>query len=51
LPDDVWISLIVRDQTLLPATGEVRLEAGDQVILIADPAHHSAVRHFFERRA
>jgi cell volume regulation protein A len=48
LPADVWISLIVRDDRVLPATGHTRLAAGDQMVLLAQPADHEAVRRLFE---
>jgi potassium/hydrogen antiporter len=38
LPEDAWISLVVRDNQLVPVTGSRRLQAGDQVLVLADPA-------------
>jgi cell volume regulation protein A len=51
LPEDAWISLIVRGQSLLPATAATRFAAGDQVVLLADPKHHAEIRRFFEQPA
>lgn len=36
LPEDAWISLVVRDNRLLPVRGASRLQAGDEVLVIAD---------------
>ena len=37
LPEDAWISLVVRQNQLLPVTGRTTLHAGDQLLIIADP--------------
>jgi cell volume regulation protein A len=37
LPEDAWISLVVRDGRLLPVRGDTHLHAGDEVLIIADP--------------
>jgi cell volume regulation protein A len=37
LPEDAWISLVVRDNRLLPVRGDTELLAGDQVLILADP--------------
>ena len=36
LPEDAWISLVVRDDRLLPVRGDSRLQAGDEVLVLAD---------------
>jgi cell volume regulation protein A len=36
LPDDAWISLVVRDKRLLPVSGDRELRAGDDVLVLAD---------------
>jgi potassium/hydrogen antiporter len=36
LPEDAWISIVVRDNRLLPVRGDSRLQAGDEVLVIAD---------------
>jgi len=38
LPEDAWISLVVRDNRLVPVRGEARLQAGDELLVLADPA-------------
>jgi potassium/hydrogen antiporter len=37
LPEDAWISLVVRNNRLLPVRGDSRLQAGDEVLVLADP--------------
>jgi potassium/hydrogen antiporter len=37
LPEDAWISLVVRDKRLLPVRGDTELLAGDQVLILGDP--------------
>jgi cell volume regulation protein A len=36
LPDDAWISLVVRENRLLPVSGDRQLQAGDDVLVLAD---------------
>jgi cell volume regulation protein A len=43
LPEDAWISLVVRDNQLLPVTGDTPLQAGDQVLIIATPESRDAL--------
>ncbi len=43
LPEDVWISLVVRDNQLLPVKGDTPLRAGDQLLVIADPELRDAL--------
>ncbi|MEO6503801.1 MAG: cation:proton antiporter [Jatrophihabitantaceae bacterium] len=38
LPEDAWISLVVRDDRLLPVRGDSLLQAGDEVLVLADPS-------------
>jgi cell volume regulation protein A len=37
---DVWVSIVVRDRQLVPVRGDTRLEAGDEVVVLADPERH-----------
>lgn len=39
LAEGVWVSFISRDGHLLPISGETRLRAGDEVLVLTDPAH------------
>jgi cell volume regulation protein A len=47
LPEDAWISLVVRDNQLLPVTGDTPLQAGDQLLIIAAPESHEALVQTF----
>lgn len=47
MPEDAWISLVVRDHRLLPVRGDSELRAGDQVLVIADPDEHEALARTF----
>jgi cell volume regulation protein A len=51
LPGDVWVSFAIRDQELLPVTGDTRLQAGDEVLVLADPELHGRLRKTFEHSA
>jgi potassium/hydrogen antiporter len=48
LPEDVWVSLIVRDQQLVNVTGDTRLRAGDEVLVLGDPDRAQGLRETFE---
>lgn len=37
LPDDAWITLVVRDGATVKPTGDLRLETGDRVLLLGLP--------------
>jgi cell volume regulation protein A len=37
VPESVWISMVSRDGRLVPVRGSTRLEAGDEVLALADP--------------
>jgi cell volume regulation protein A len=47
LPEDAWISLVVRENQLLPVTGETPLRAGDQLLIIAPPDQHDLLMTIF----
>ena len=45
--ENAWVSLVIRDGTLLTVTGDTTLKAGDDVLLLADPGETDALeRHF-----
>ena len=44
---DMWITLVARDQQLLPVTGRTGLLAGDQVLVMAQPESENALTHLF----
>ena len=35
--EEVWISMVIRAGHLVPVRGDTRLEAGDQLLVLADP--------------
>jgi cell volume regulation protein A len=47
LGEDAWISLIVRDGQLIRVTGQTRLHAGDDVLVLADPQQNAALAGVF----
>ena len=47
LPDDAWISLVVRDQDLLPAVASTRLQEGDDIVILAHPRDRTSVERLF----
>jgi cell volume regulation protein A len=49
LPEDAWISLVVRDNRLVPVRGDALLRAGDEVLVLADPASLETVEAAFRR--
>ncbi|GCD89823.1 cation:proton antiporter [Nocardioides sp. LS1] len=51
LPEDAWVSLVVRDGRLLPVRGDSELRAGDVVLVIADPGEADALTATFTARA
>jgi NhaP-type Na+/H+ and K+/H+ antiporter len=45
------VSFLVRDQRLLPVSGDTRLSAGDDVLVLAEPDRRADLSAMFERRA
>jgi cell volume regulation protein A len=45
--DSTWISLIVRDGLPIQPRGSSRVRAGDEVLVLTDPADEVAVRRVF----
>ena len=50
LPEDAWISLVVRDNQLLPVSGDRQLRAGDDVLVLADAESRERLLDTFQRR-
>ncbi|HLI55042.1 MAG TPA: cation:proton antiporter [Acidimicrobiales bacterium] len=48
LPEDAWVSLLVREGQLLPVRGSTTLRAGDQLTVLADRSGAEALRSCFE---
>jgi cell volume regulation protein A len=51
LPEEVWVSFCLRDQQLVPVTGETRFQPGDEVLVLADPDLHGRLEELFEQPA
>ena len=49
LGENAWISLISRDGALVPVNRDTVLEAGDEVIVLADPAARPDPEPLFTR--
>lgn len=49
LPEEVWVSLVIRDDQPLPVTGATRLQAGDQILALTDRNQPDAAAHLFTR--
>jgi potassium/hydrogen antiporter len=49
LPGDAWVSFIVRDGQLVPITGETRLQAADDVLILAPPDLRDKLTAAFEK--
>ena len=49
LPGDVWVSFLVREQQLVPVTGETLLRHGDEVLVLAEPDLYEQLAATFER--
>jgi potassium/hydrogen antiporter len=49
LPEDVWVSFIVREQQLVSVRPDTELRAGDEVLVLADPDREDDLRAAFER--
>jgi cell volume regulation protein A len=50
LPGDAWISFIVRDGQLVPNKSDTRLQAGDDVLILAPSELHNDLATVFEGR-
>ena len=48
LPGDAWISFIVRDGQLVPNKGDTRLQAADDVLILAPSEQHNDLATVFE---
>jgi cell volume regulation protein A len=48
---EVWISIVVRDSALLPIRGTTRLQAGDDVVVLADADVHDSLTTAFSATA
>ncbi|BAX91994.1 cation:proton antiporter [Mycobacterium shigaense] len=46
---DIWVSIVVRATGLVPVRGDTELEAGDEVVVLADPELHDTLAELFGR--
>ncbi len=46
--DDMWISIVVRDRILVAVRDDTKLEAGDEIVVLADPDLHDVLAKLFE---
>jgi cell volume regulation protein A len=47
---DIWVSIVVRTTGLVPVRGDTELEAGDEVVVLADPELHDTLAELFGSR-
>ncbi len=47
LPEDAWISFIIRNGHLLPAQADTVLQLGDEVVVLAEEADDTTLRELF----
>jgi len=47
LPEFAWISFVIRDGRLVPVSGDTVLAAGDEALILADPAQSAALTAIF----
>ena len=45
--ENAWLSVVVRDGTLLTVTGDTTLRSGDDVLLLADPDETAPLERYF----
>jgi cell volume regulation protein A len=48
LPEPAWISVVVREGTLVMVTGATELHAGDEVLVLGEPGMRGRLRQIFE---
>jgi cell volume regulation protein A len=44
---DIWVSIVVRTTGLVPVRGDTELQAGDEVVVLADPELHDTLADLF----
>ncbi len=47
LPEDAWVSFIIRGGRLEPAHGGTQIQVGDEVVLLAEDADEASLRAVF----
>jgi NhaP-type Na+/H+ and K+/H+ antiporter len=48
--EDAWVIFIIRHGRLAPARSDTRIEAGDEVLVLAEPAEVPALKKLFTAR-
>jgi cell volume regulation protein A len=48
LPGEAWVSFVIREEQLVPIREDTILQPGDEVLVLADPAHHGELVAAFE---
>ena len=48
--EDAWVIFLIRHGRLVPARSDTRIEAGDEVLVLADPAEVPALKKLFTAR-
>jgi cell volume regulation protein A len=48
LPESSWLSMVIRDGQLVPVSGQVVLQAGDEIVALSDPESEDP-EHLFTR--
>nr|MBA2560476.1 cation:proton antiporter [Propionibacteriales bacterium] len=51
MPEDAWISLVIRDSRLLPVRGDSQLHAGDEILILAGPDRVDVLKAIFSRNS
>ena len=44
---DIWVSIVVRATGLVPVRGDTEFEAGDEVVVLADPELRDTLAELF----
>jgi cell volume regulation protein A len=50
MPEEAWVSFVVRAGQLVAAEGGTTLTPGDEVLVLGDPADRAVLKSIFERR-
>jgi potassium/hydrogen antiporter len=45
--ENAWVSLVIRNGNLITVASDTRLQAGDDLLLLADPAAAPSLAHLF----
>jgi NhaP-type Na+/H+ and K+/H+ antiporter len=48
--EDAWVIFLIRQGRLVPARSDTRIEAGDEVLVLTEPAEVQALKKLFTAR-